>query len=179
MVIISNNHWSLSFKKDNTHFCGYCKGNYLCFGDIWGISYGERLKEERSRLGFSQKVLAEKAEIAYNTYSNYELGKRSPDADTLIKLWYLGIDIFYLLTNQKSVVAENYEERALLKMFRNLNGDEKRSVLMKLERMEIDTLAFSGKSAVEQPRVQVFDSNEGNHNTVGNVAGRDINIGKK
>lgn len=149
------------------------------FGDIWDVSYGERLKEERSRLGFSQKVLAEKAEIAYNTYSNYELGKRSPDADTLIKLWYLGIDIFYLLTNQKSVVAENYEERALLKMFRNLNGDEKRSVLMKLERMGIDTLAFSGKSAVEQPRVQVFDLNEGNHNIVGNVAGRDINIGKK
>ena len=36
------------------------------FGDIWGVSYGERLKEERSRLGFSQKVLAERNKICHS-----------------------------------------------------------------------------------------------------------------
>ena len=42
-------------------------------------NFGQRLKNERERLGLTQKELAEAVSISYVTQSNYETGKRKPD----------------------------------------------------------------------------------------------------
>ncbi|OOF82504.1 hypothetical protein BKG93_11225 [Rodentibacter ratti] len=121
---------------------------------IWDKSYGERLKEERLKLGFSQTVLAERAEMAYNTYSNYERGTRSPDTDALIKLYILGVDIYYVLTKYRAAVAQNYEERLMLKFFRKLDVEQKRNLLSNLDHL------------VNGSPVQIFDLSDDNNDQV-------------
>jgi transcriptional regulator with XRE-family HTH domain len=62
---------------------------------------GERLKEERERLKISQEVLGESAGVGRTAQYNYEQGKRSPDADYLIAVAAMGIDVVYLLSGQR------------------------------------------------------------------------------
>ena len=47
------------------------------------MAIGDRLKEERSRLGFSQTDLAGVGGVGKTTQINYEKGERSPDAGYL------------------------------------------------------------------------------------------------
>ena len=44
------------------------------------MGIGERLKEERERIGLSQTEFAAKAGASKNSQYNYEKGERSPDA---------------------------------------------------------------------------------------------------
>ncbi|WP_162961855.1 helix-turn-helix domain-containing protein, partial [Pseudomonas aeruginosa] len=49
------------------------------------MTIGERLKEERQRLGMSQTELAEQCGVSKNTQLAYEKGERSPDAAYLLR----------------------------------------------------------------------------------------------
>lgn len=62
---------------------------------------GERLKNERIRLGIKLNDFAEKLEIHRNTQRNYENGKRSPDEKYYKKIANLGVNIFYVLNESK------------------------------------------------------------------------------
>lgn len=59
---------------------------------------GERLKEERNRLGFTQAQLAEKIGIHRNTQNRYEKGEREPDTAYLDALKSVGVDVAYVLS---------------------------------------------------------------------------------
>ena len=59
---------------------------------------GERLKEERGRLGFSQAVLGEKCGTQRTTQIRYESNDYRPDCDYLVRLHQLGGDVMYVLT---------------------------------------------------------------------------------
>ena len=50
------------------------------------IQLTDNLKKYRKYHGFTQRVLAKKINISRQAYSNYETGKRSPDAEVLDKL---------------------------------------------------------------------------------------------
>lgn len=50
------------------------------------IQLMDNLKKYRKYHGFTQKVLSQKINISRQAYSNYETGKRSPDAEVLDKL---------------------------------------------------------------------------------------------
>ena len=63
---------------------------------------GERIKDERELLGFSQAALAPKLRISRTTQVNYETGKRSPDGGYLHAFGALGADIGYVLFGQRS-----------------------------------------------------------------------------
>ncbi|MBR4212127.1 MAG: helix-turn-helix transcriptional regulator, partial [Oscillibacter sp.] len=57
-----------------------------------------RIKEARMARGLSQKDFAAIVNIAPNTLSQYETGKREPDLKTLSKLAdYFGVSVDYLL----------------------------------------------------------------------------------
>ena len=45
-----------------------------------------KLKELRAKIGKTQKEVAERLELQTQTYQNYELGRRQPDNDMLLKL---------------------------------------------------------------------------------------------
>lgn len=56
------------------------------------------LKELREEQGKTQKELAEDLHISQVTYSNYELGKREPNIETLIALAnYFRVSIDFLV----------------------------------------------------------------------------------
>lgn len=76
------------------------------------------LIEERNRLNLKAKDVAEFVGVAIPTQSNYEQGKRSPDAVYLAKLTDLGFDINYVLTGKRDQLILTTREKMLLELFR-------------------------------------------------------------
>ena len=76
------------------------------------------LQEERTRLGLKAKYVAAVTGITTQTQSNYELGKRTPDALYLTKLIDLGFDIHYVLTGEREDSRLTSQEKTLLRLFR-------------------------------------------------------------
>lgn len=76
-------------------------------------SIGERLKEERKRLGLSQARLCEMMGISRKTLFSYETGERSPTAVFLAALCDHQFDIEYILkgVRKKSLASEIDEIR--------------------------------------------------------------------
>ncbi len=91
------------------------------------MTIGERLKEERSRLGFNQTDLAAVGGVGKTTQINYEKGVGSPDAAYLAAIAEQGADVLYIVTGErKPQLADSIsaEEAELLKRYRQLpDGD--------------------------------------------------------
>lgn len=63
---------------------------------------GERLREERVRLGLSQAALGELGGVKANAQGNYEKGDRYPDAAYLAAVSEHGVDVLYVVTGQRT-----------------------------------------------------------------------------
>lgn len=121
------------------------------------------LTEERNRLNLKAKDVAEFVGVAIPTQSNYENGKRSPDAEYLAKLTELGFDINYVLTGKRESLSLATQEKMLIELFRQAPETVQRHILAGL----------LTQNTPEPPKgniVTVGDSN------TGNVAGRDITL---
>ena len=121
------------------------------------------LTEERNRLNLKAKDVAEFVGVAIPTQSNYENGKRSPDAEYLAKLTELGFDINYVLTGKRESLSLTTREKMLIELFRQAPETVQRHILAGL----------LTQNTPEPPKgniVTVGDSN------TGNVAGRDITL---
>ncbi|KAA6177269.1 helix-turn-helix domain-containing protein [Pseudomonas veronii] len=59
---------------------------------------GLRLRQERERLGLSQKNFGEIGGVEANAQGKYENGGRAPKADYLSRVAAKGVDILYVLT---------------------------------------------------------------------------------
>lgn len=59
---------------------------------------GERLREERERLGLSQSAFGELGGVLKRAQINYEKGERQPDAAYLSAIADAGADVLYILT---------------------------------------------------------------------------------
>ena len=121
------------------------------------------LTEERNRLNLKAKDVAEFVGVAIPTQSNYENGKRSPDAEYLAKLTELGFDITYVLTGKRESLSLATQEKVLIELFRQAPETVQRHILAGL----------LTQNTPEPPKgniVTVGDSN------TGNVAGRDITL---
>ncbi|WP_026014147.1 helix-turn-helix domain-containing protein [Pseudomonas psychrophila] len=59
---------------------------------------GPRLRQERERLGLSQKVFGEIGGVEANAQGKYESGDRAPKADYLSRVAERGVDLLYVLT---------------------------------------------------------------------------------
>ena len=66
---------------------------------------GDRLKEERERLGLTQPAFAEIAGAKKRTLIDWEKGVSSPTAVQLSALAAEGVDVLYILTGQRSTTA--------------------------------------------------------------------------
>lgn len=121
------------------------------------------LTEERNRLNLKAKDVAEFVGVAIPTQSNYENGKRSPDAEYLAKLTELGFDINYVLTGKRESLSLTTQETMLIELFRQAPETVQRHILAGL----------LTQNTPEPPKgniVTVGDSN------TGNIAGRDITL---
>lgn len=61
------------------------------------MEIGDRLREERTRLGLSQAEFGAVGGVAANAQGHYESGKRSPDTDYLAKIGREGADVLYIV----------------------------------------------------------------------------------
>lgn len=91
------------------------------------VGIGERLKEERERIGLSQTEFAAKAGASKNSQYNYEKGERSPDAAYLAAADEMGVDVLYVVTGRRTPEASssfNGDEIDLVEHYRQLpEGD--------------------------------------------------------
>jgi transcriptional regulator with XRE-family HTH domain len=77
---------------------------------------GDRLRQERDRLGHSQQGLAELVGVQRAMLSRYERGLVEPGAGVLMRLAEAGVDVSYVLFGARSGAARTLtpEEAALL-----------------------------------------------------------------
>ncbi len=64
------------------------------------VSFGDRLRDERTRLGMTQERLGELAGVTRKTQRLYESGERTPGADYLAAVAAAGVDVLFVLTGQ-------------------------------------------------------------------------------
>jgi phage repressor protein C with HTH and peptisase S24 domain/DNA-binding XRE family transcriptional regulator len=74
---------------------------------------GERLREERQRLGLSQTALAATASVGKHSQINYESDRNAPDANYLTAAAKQGVDIYYVLTGQRTSLGPFYAMSAM------------------------------------------------------------------
>lgn len=67
------------------------------------MELGERLKEERNRLGMSQTAFGELGGVKVLAQRNYESGLRSPDANYLARIEVAGVDVLYVVTGKRAI----------------------------------------------------------------------------
>lgn len=63
---------------------------------------GERLRNERERLGLNQGSCADACGVTPRSQRNYESGERLPDAAYLARAIDIGIDVLYVLSGVRS-----------------------------------------------------------------------------
>lgn len=97
------------------------------------MGIGDRLREERDRLGLTQTDFAELVGASKNTQSNYEKEVRKPDSDYLLRLSDAGADTIYVLTGHRSSSQITGQESELIKLFR-LSGESTKAALIALLR---------------------------------------------
>lgn len=68
------------------------------------VSFCERLRAERTRLGLNQTDFAALADVTKKTQMLYEAGDRVPDAHYMAAIANAGADMYYIITGQKIIV---------------------------------------------------------------------------
>lgn len=83
------------------------------------MTLGDRLREEREKLGMSQSTFGELAGVTKASQINYEKGVRHPDSSYLLAAGKAGADVCYLLTGKHTITEEkiNAELRYLADAF--------------------------------------------------------------
>lgn len=95
------------------------------------VSFGERLRSERLRIGMQQLELADACAVARKTLSVWEKGEQTPNAAVLSRMAAAGVDVLYVVTGQHAAESETTlapAERALLQAWRDSN-DKGRAAL--------------------------------------------------
>lgn len=92
---------------------------------------GERLREERDRLGLNQTDFGIAAGVSRGTQKAYELESSSPDVRYLAALQGMGVDVHFVLTGSRHSIdaaSLSEEESLVLEQFRSLPEHDRASV---------------------------------------------------
>jgi transcriptional regulator with XRE-family HTH domain len=92
---------------------------------------GQRIREERKRLGFTQADFAKAVGVHCNSQSNYENGKRYPDTVYLSAIGAVGVDVGYVTTGSRGatdVTKDVWFEERLLRLKQQLGVKEDKEV---------------------------------------------------
>ena len=92
---------------------------------------GPRLREERERLGMTQRVFGDIGGVEPNAQGKYESGERIPRSDYMAALGKKGIDVMYVLSGQRTPIATDTlseAERAVITHYRALSEDDREAI---------------------------------------------------
>ena len=97
------------------------------------MTLGDRLREERKRMGLNQPEFAALANTTKQTLFSWENGKTAPDGFQMAALAAAGADVLYVLTGSRSQPISEVEtlsprQRALLKNYDNTDDAGKRVI---------------------------------------------------
>lgn len=105
------------------------------------MGVGERIKEERLRLGLTQTGLVDQVGSTVQSLRSYESERSKPDAAYLQELSRVGMDVYYVLVGRKedepSRVMLEPDERALVKGYQSLNDESKSHLLGVLDALAL------------------------------------------
>ena len=143
------------------------------------VSIGDRLKEERLRLGMTQPVMGETGGVTKKSQMLYESGERFPDARYLAAIEAIGADVIYVLTGQRSNAAMSQhltpKEQIVLDAYRS-GTIEQQDFILKA------ALGFAGTGeslARPQPGASAVRQKVKDNHGVMIVSGRDVMADKK
>lgn len=92
---------------------------------------GERLREERERLGLNQTEFGLLLGVSRGTQKNYELGANSLDLRYVAALEENGVDAAFVLTGRRATpLGQLYTavEEELILLFRGLPADDQKAI---------------------------------------------------
>lgn len=128
--------------------------------------FGQRLKEERKRVGLTQPKLGEIVSLTKRTVIDWEKDKSSPTAIQLAAMAKHGFDVSYLITGIRTQPIELPSDEAfLLDSFRSLNAEQKKMTLQFL---------LGGIENIKE-RVKPSVDNKNNQGVIGDTDG-DVSI---
>lgn len=93
------------------------------------MSFGDRLREERNRLGLIQSDAAKAGGVGFTAYHTYEKGDRSPNVEVLQKWHDAGFDVLYLVTGIRNDSTLSNEDSCLLARIHQLDDKARRAWL--------------------------------------------------
>lgn len=96
--------------------------------------FGERLRTERERLGYTELQIAQLLGVPLEMYQKYELGQEDPGIFRMPRLNDCGFDILFVITSERHNPVE--EESELLARFRELSNRGRDSIFMTLDALE-------------------------------------------
>ncbi|SFQ51348.1 helix-turn-helix domain-containing protein [Ectopseudomonas toyotomiensis] len=100
------------------------------------LPIGERLAEERKRLGFNQTDFAAVAGVSRKTLFGYESGERTPDAGGLAAWASEGVDLMYVVLGERSkahpVAQLLADEQVLLEAYRAMPARARKLLLAEM-----------------------------------------------
>ena len=96
--------------------------------------FGERLRTERERLGYTELQIAQLLGVPLQTYQKYEEGQEDPGIFRMPRLTDCGFDILFIITSERHNPIE--EENELLARFRELSNRGRNSIFMTLDALE-------------------------------------------
>ena len=96
--------------------------------------FGERLRTERERLGYTELQIAQLLGVPLEMYQKYELGQEDPGIFRMPRLNDCGFDILFIITSERHNPVE--EESELLARFRELSNRGRNSIFMTLDALE-------------------------------------------
>ncbi|WP_043199167.1 helix-turn-helix domain-containing protein [Pseudomonas putida] len=102
---------------------------------------GPRLREERERLGMTQRVFGDIGGVEPNAQGKYESGERTPRVDYLAALSARGVDALYVLSGIRTpapLEGLSTDESGLLGAFRQLPIDDQAAIWHLLGRLSSD-----------------------------------------
>ncbi len=136
------------------------------------MSLGERLKQERERLGMSQPKFAAIAATTKQTLFSWESGRTAPDGFQLAAIATAGADIRYIVTGERDGPAPevlSVDERELLALYRAASLTGKMSAVG----------ALQGAMSAQPKARQVFNAEVGSSTNVeGNLKQEGISFFK-
>jgi transcriptional regulator with XRE-family HTH domain len=136
------------------------------------MTLGDRLREERERLGHSQPVFAAFANTTKRTLFSWEEGKTAPDGFQIAALAAAGTDVLYVITGSRDpeLPALDTSERLLIDNYRRC-GHEGRAHLV-----QTSALLAAGMGPPNAPAAQPRGSVVKVSARGGHAAGRDMTI---
>lgn len=92
-------------------------------------NFGDRLEEERNRLGLKKGQMADAGKVAPSTYTAYLQGDRVPDLNALVAWTEAGADPLYIALGHRMPGLLGAEEEAVLAGYRKLDARGRAGVL--------------------------------------------------